>query len=82
MPRDFERFETREELYDAPSAHAAKIRVRYLVEKLIEGAWVLMARLPVESELDQMENLCFAIGGTVRVEDVTRHEYVLDKEFE
>ena len=78
MPRDFESFVGQ----DSDSVYIAKIKVRYLVEKFLEGAWVLMARFPEGSEPDQMENLCWAIGGTVRVQDVTRHEYVLDKEFE
>ena len=76
------RYEPREELFERSPAYVAKIRVRYLVEKFIEGAWVLMARLPAESESDQMENLCAALGGKVRVEDVTQHMYVLDQEFE
>jgi hypothetical protein len=78
MPRDFERFESQ----DSDAVFIAKIKVRYLVEKFLEGAWVLMARFPDGSEPDQMENLCWAMGGKVRVEDVIRHEYVLDKEFE
>lgn len=76
------RYDPAEEDHRDPSFFAAKIRVRYLVEKFIEGAWVLMARLPTESEPDQMEDLCSALGGKIRVEDVTRHELVLDKEFE
>jgi hypothetical protein len=76
------RYEPREELFETSVAYVAKIRVRYLVEKFIEGAWVLMARLPAESESDQMENLCSALGGKVRVEDVTSKVFVIDQEFE
>jgi len=78
MPRDFERFAGQ----DSDSVFIAKIKVRYLVEKFLEGSWVLMARFPDGSDPEQRENLCWAMGGKVRVEDVTRHEYVLDKEFE
>lgn len=79
MPRDPDRAE---EDYRDPQLFAAKIRVKYLVEKFMEGAWVLMARLPATSEPEQMENLCFALGGKVRVEDVTLHTYVIEEEFE
>ena len=81
MPRVYEELQL-EEGYDAPSAYAAKIRVRYLVEKFIDKAWVLMARLPSSSESDQRENLCWALGGKIRVEDVTNHKHVIDREFE
>jgi hypothetical protein len=80
MPRAYE--DLPEEFLDAPSAHAAKIRVRYLVEKCIDDTWVLMARLPSSSEPDQMETLCAALGGKIRVEDVTNHTHVIDQEFE
>ncbi len=81
MPRDFEAAMSQDSP-DITSTFVSKIKVRYLVEKLIEGAWVLMARLPVDCEPDQMSNLCAALGGAVRVEDITRHEYVLNQEFQ
>lgn len=66
---------------DITSTFISKIKVRYLVEKLMAGDWVLMARLPADCEPDQMSNLCAALGGVVRVEDITLHEYVLNEEF-
>ena len=59
---------------------AAKIRVRYLVEKFIEGQWVSMARFP--DGADRMLELCQAIGGTLRVQDLNTLNYVIDQEFE
>lgn len=79
MPREYE---LAEEDFREPTAFAAKIRVKYLVEKFMEDAWVLMARLPATSEPEQMENLCFALGGKIRVQDVTLQAYVIDQEFE
>lgn len=59
--------------------YAAKIKVRYFVEKDLGGQWVLMARVPGDCE--SLENLCFAIGGLVRVTDVTTHRIVIEREF-
>lgn len=65
--------------------YVAKIRIRYLVEKELDGQWVAMARLPAETE--GMLSLCEALGGNIRVEDVSRsteaqRAFVLEQEFE
>lgn len=82
MPRSFEMLS--QDSPDITSTFVSKIKVRYLVEKFSPEAeaWVLMARMPVDSEPDQISNLCAALGGRVRVEDVTLHTYVIEKEFE
>lgn len=64
--------------------YVSKIRIRYLVEKELDGQWVAMARLPAEAE--GMLSLCETLGGKIRVEDVTRsttlrREFVLEQEF-
>ncbi len=63
-------------------AYIAKLKFRYLVEKELEGAWVPMARLSAEAELDRIRELAFALGGHVRVEDLMTHEFVLTERFE
>lgn len=65
---------------------AAKIKIGYHVEKFLGGEWVLMARVPTSTE--GFEPLCEAIGGKVRVEDVTFKvmdgvkNYVFEKEYD
>jgi hypothetical protein len=64
----------------------SKIRVRYHVEKLCGDRWVLMARVPANTE--GVEPLCAALGGKIRVEDVSLRDaegptksYLFEKEF-
>ena len=64
----------------------SKIKVRYHVEKLVDERWVLMARVPADTE--GVEPLCEALGGKIRVEDVSLREaerqtksYLFEKEF-
>ena len=52
--------------------YAAKIKVRYLIDKWCEHGWVLMARVPGESE--SIEPLCFALGGLLRITDLVTKE--------
>lgn len=80
MPRAFTE-------YDADQGgYIAKTKVRYRVEKLVDGAWTLMAHVPAETE--GMDGLLHALGGMIRVEDVTLKRdddqkiYVLEKDFE
>lgn len=80
MPRRFAF--ARAEQSDTEHVFVSKIKIRYTVEKEMEGVWVLMARLPTEADLDRLPGLCAAFGGNIRVEDVSLHEYVLRKEFE
>jgi hypothetical protein len=65
---------------DEPGGYAAKIKIRYLVEKRIDNAWVVMARL--SSETDRMLELCEALGGKIRVQDIETSALVIDQEFE
>lgn len=65
----------------ADSFHAVKLKIRYLVEKKIDGEWVLMARLGEHAE--RIEDLCWAFGGVIRVHDlVTPTATVEEKDFE
>ncbi len=57
-----------------------KIKMRYVVEKEIDGAWVAMARLGTES--DRLVPLCEALGGKIRVHDLKEQRYVLERVFE
>lgn len=58
-----------------------KIKIRYLVEKKIEGEWVLMARLTEDPE--RVEDLCWALGGLIRVKDLlTGGVCIPEKDFE
>lgn len=65
---------------DDASGYAAKIKIRYLVEKRIDNAWVVMARLSAET--DRMLELCEALGGQIRVHDIETNTHVIDQEFE
>lgn len=62
------------------AGYAQKIKIRYLVEKRIDDQWVVMARLSAES--DRMLELCQALGGSVRVQDIETLLYVINQEFE
>ncbi len=63
----------------ADSGYAAKIKIRYLIEKRIDDAWVIMARLSADS--DRMIELCEALGGLIRVQDIETHAFVINQEF-
>lgn len=60
--------------------YAAKIKVRYFIEKRLGETWVLMARVP--ADCDGLERLCDAFGGNVRVLDTTTKSYVLERDFQ
>lgn len=65
----------------AESLHSVKIKIRYLVEKKIDGEWVPMARLPENPE--RVEDLCWAFGGVIRVQDlVTLGIWIEERDFE
>lgn len=59
---------------------AAKIKIRFLVEKFIDNEWLMMARLPEAA--DRITELCEALGGKIRVLDVASGLMVLEEEFE
>lgn len=62
-----------------PSNFAVKIKIRYLVEKLVDETWVVMARLPESA--DRITELCEALGGTLRVQDLTTGKTLPEKDF-
>ncbi len=62
------------------AGYAQKIKIRYIVEKRIDEVWVPMARLSAES--DRMLELCQALGGSIRVQDIETLLYVINQEFE
>ncbi len=62
------------------AGYAQKIKIRYVVEKRIDEVWVPMARLSAES--DRMLELCQALGGSIRVQDIETLLYVINQEFE
>lgn len=62
------------------AGYAAKIKIRFLIEKELEGEWVAMARLSAEG--DRMKELCEALGGKIRVLDLVTQSYVVEQEFE
>lgn len=61
---------------------ASKMKIRYLVEKEIDGQWIIMARL--SGEADRITELCEALGGKIRVLDLAGQKsvVVLQEEFE
>lgn len=62
-------------------SHLTKLKIRYLVEKKIDGEWVPMARLSEHPE--RVEDLCWALGGVIRVQDlVTLSIWIEEKDFE
>jgi hypothetical protein len=65
---------------DSTEAFASKIKIRFVVEKLIDEEWVTMARL--SEEADRIQELCEAIGGKIRVLDLVKQVHVVDEEFE
>lgn len=65
---------------DDNGGYAAKIKIRFLIEKELAGEWVPMARLSAES--DRMRELCEALGGKIRVLDLVTQSYVVEEEFE
>lgn len=56
-----------------------KIRVRYLVEKLIDGQWLVMARLP--DSADRIPELSEALGGLIRVQDLVTGQTLPEKDY-
>jgi hypothetical protein len=66
--------------FGSRSEFSVKIKIRYLVEKYIDEAWSPMARLPEQA--DRITELCEALGGKIRVQDLSTGQYVLEKEFE
>lgn len=56
----------------------AKVKIRFIVDKQIDGEWVAMARL---ADLSRVEELSSALGGMIRVQDLAAGT-ATEKEYE
>jgi hypothetical protein len=66
------------DLHTPDFSHTVKLKIRYVIDKEIEGRWVTMARLTEAA--DRIPELCQALGGKIRIQDlvtqgVTEEEY-------
>lgn len=67
---------------DSESSYVSKLKVRYLIEKNLNGQWILMARMSSGVDLDRLREIGFAFGGWIRVQDVQLGSIALQEQFE